>query len=770
MELKTYFAQDAAGNIISSAIVNVFLQGTTTLATGLTRADGTPLENPFAADGAGRIQFRAPDGYYDVQVSTGSGIIQTLTIQCVDYSEAKSAAEQAQSALNSITGINTNFEQNSREQWRRSLAEAGLTLVSGSFEEGATVTKATDAVWHIAGGKCYTWGGTLPKTVPATSTPGSTGGVSSGAWGSVGDAALRTELASVNGAMLSLSQVATAYGLDFSLGGVWHAGATSSVDNWWWHGNKVYTGGVGALPSEPSAPWYPIRPGHKLNLTDFITSNGASDILDTVDWQWAFDSAKLNARHTTIIDMDGREYAVTGGGYVMHQGVSLRGARDAMLNPSVDGLSIVYINKTPSASDVIFILRGGNLLEDFGVYYAQQTYAALSAMVDVGILFKKLPGTGGADAINTKGCTVKGVSACGVSKFYSGSYADNAPGEYDDVSRVAVTPTPYGPSFRLGISTDLLRYQTIHINANVVSAYRAKYGVDISPRALPSSYTSCVGFLVERADGCTIHDILTYGVPYPVVLGAVGTTGGAHGCSVNLSQCAFDATQTPVYINCPTGAFGVQLSNCQVVFDEQFGDSNGQLVYLGSSASNHQVSLSNIKVQMTPNYIYRPVRAVSESNQNRIMFSNCALTGSANNLDEGTGNRISLIQSTRNLGNLNLMTNLTPESSLVSSMGELNTIVRHSVSVTVQQGATFANIPVTYPYSGFLSAPNVKTEITSVSISGQSDDTMYTSRAYGRSQSGCVIRVNLSKAAVAAGELTVDLYLIGTVRGELTSV
>ena len=196
MELKTYFAQDAAGNIISSAIVNVFLQGTTTLATGLTRADGTPLENPFAADGAGRIQFRAPDGYYDVQVSGGPGIIQTLTIQCVDYSEAKAdadraeeaadradiSAEQAQNSLNSITGINTNFEQNSREQWRRSLAEAGLTLVSGSFEEGATVSNKTDAVWHIAAGQCYTWAGSLPKAIPANSTPSNTGGISGNAW------------------------------------------------------------------------------------------------------------------------------------------------------------------------------------------------------------------------------------------------------------------------------------------------------------------------------------------------------------------------------------------------------------------------------------------------------------------------------------------------------------------------------------------------------------------------------------------------------------
>lgn len=216
MELKTYFAQDAAGNIISSAIVNVFLQGTTTLATGLTRADGTPLENPFAADGSGRIQFRAPDGYYDVQVSAGPGIIQTLTIQCVDYSGAKAdadraevaadragvSAEQAQNSLNSITGINTNFEQNSREQWRRSLAEAGLTLVSGSFEEGATANSSTDAVWHIAGGQCYTWGGAFPKAVPAESTPTSTGGVGPSAWISVGDASLRSNISTEDGAGL----------------------------------------------------------------------------------------------------------------------------------------------------------------------------------------------------------------------------------------------------------------------------------------------------------------------------------------------------------------------------------------------------------------------------------------------------------------------------------------------------------------------------------------------------------------------------------------
>ena len=60
---------------------------------------------------------------------------------------------------------------NTREIWRRSLAEAGLTLVDGSFEEGATVNSKEDAVWHIAEGQCYSWDGYLPKHVFAGEDP-----------------------------------------------------------------------------------------------------------------------------------------------------------------------------------------------------------------------------------------------------------------------------------------------------------------------------------------------------------------------------------------------------------------------------------------------------------------------------------------------------------------------------------------------------------------------------------------------------------------------
>lgn len=100
-----------------------------------------------------------------------------------------------------LTGLIYNTsKENDREQWRRSLAEAGLTLVDGSFEEGADVTSGTDAIWYMAGAQCYTWGSPGSKAVPARSTPATTGGVGLGAWVSVGDASLRSDLLTTAGA------------------------------------------------------------------------------------------------------------------------------------------------------------------------------------------------------------------------------------------------------------------------------------------------------------------------------------------------------------------------------------------------------------------------------------------------------------------------------------------------------------------------------------------------------------------------------------------
>lgn len=140
--------------------------------------------------------------------STVSNFLTDMEVVLATQLKDTGGADLIQSSNgNTVQQEINNFSVNTREQWRRSLAEAGLTLVAGSFEEGATVNSSTDAVWHIAGGQCYTWDGAFPKTVAAGSTPATSGVVGVGAWLAVGDATLRTELASaVGAAMVGLSQ------------------------------------------------------------------------------------------------------------------------------------------------------------------------------------------------------------------------------------------------------------------------------------------------------------------------------------------------------------------------------------------------------------------------------------------------------------------------------------------------------------------------------------------------------------------------------------
>lgn len=66
-----------------------------------------------------------------------------------------------------------------------------------SFQAGATLTVPNQVLrWKLpdGDGDYYRWDGAFPKTVPAASTPESTGGIGAGAWLSIGDAALRSAL------------------------------------------------------------------------------------------------------------------------------------------------------------------------------------------------------------------------------------------------------------------------------------------------------------------------------------------------------------------------------------------------------------------------------------------------------------------------------------------------------------------------------------------------------------------------------------------------
>lgn len=82
---------------------------------------------------------------------------------------------------------------------RQSLANFGYVTVE-SFEDGATLTSPNQVLRYESNGEYYRWDGEFDKVVPAGSTPASSGGVGAGAWLSVGDAALRTQLSSSAGA------------------------------------------------------------------------------------------------------------------------------------------------------------------------------------------------------------------------------------------------------------------------------------------------------------------------------------------------------------------------------------------------------------------------------------------------------------------------------------------------------------------------------------------------------------------------------------------
>ncbi|WP_315807487.1 hypothetical protein [Pseudomonas sp. C9-3] len=100
MELKNYFAQNAAGDLLPGAVATLYLAATTTLASGLKTAAGAALANPVTADADGLIQFAAPNGLYDMKV-TAPGRSYTVRIQCIDVTEAVTAAEG--SALAALT-------------------------------------------------------------------------------------------------------------------------------------------------------------------------------------------------------------------------------------------------------------------------------------------------------------------------------------------------------------------------------------------------------------------------------------------------------------------------------------------------------------------------------------------------------------------------------------------------------------------------------------------------------------------------------------------
>lgn len=84
---------------------------------------------------------------------------------------------------------------------QQAIAEFGY-ITMDSFEDGNTLTLPNQVLRLEATGEYYRWDGALPKNVPSASTPASAGGISIGAWLSVGDAVLRSQISNPDGASL----------------------------------------------------------------------------------------------------------------------------------------------------------------------------------------------------------------------------------------------------------------------------------------------------------------------------------------------------------------------------------------------------------------------------------------------------------------------------------------------------------------------------------------------------------------------------------------
>ncbi|QIK14398.1 tail fiber domain-containing protein [Leclercia sp. 29361] len=94
----------------------------------------------------------------------------------------------------------------SRHTWYglEAMAKAAIAafgyITMDSFQTGATLTLPNQVLRDTSTGEYYRWDGTFPKVIPAGSTPAASGGISIGAWLSVGDAVLRGQISDPDGA------------------------------------------------------------------------------------------------------------------------------------------------------------------------------------------------------------------------------------------------------------------------------------------------------------------------------------------------------------------------------------------------------------------------------------------------------------------------------------------------------------------------------------------------------------------------------------------
>ena len=134
----------------------------------------------------------------------------------IRYQDADSLQWVEASPQSSIADIPEDVSNKIREALRRSYAETGYNLVSGSFEAGGTLTSPTDVLLHEAAWKAYSWTGSYPiggYVVASGSTPTSSGGMGISAWEDKSDSTLSHEMVVIVKTFNSIAEMKSAVGL-----------------------------------------------------------------------------------------------------------------------------------------------------------------------------------------------------------------------------------------------------------------------------------------------------------------------------------------------------------------------------------------------------------------------------------------------------------------------------------------------------------------------------------------------------------------------------
>lgn len=152
-----------------------------------------------------------------------------------------------------------------------------ITLVS--FEDGNTLTLPNQVLRLEATGEYYRWDGTLPKTVPAGSTPDSTGGIGDGAWVAVGAAAFGQSIAIVD-SVKDLMAVGdkSANNVRYVTGYV--PGTDFGGGQFYWDASKPKSQHNGITIFSPTVPW----DGSYAGLAAFLAGTGETDSGGTGCW------------------------------------------------------------------------------------------------------------------------------------------------------------------------------------------------------------------------------------------------------------------------------------------------------------------------------------------------------------------------------------------------------------------------------------------------------------------------------------------------------